>query len=342
MTIYSQYGARKVYVAFGFLTILYCTFGYADNDFFHYEALYEYIRSTNEARHMEPIYIWLVLNLPGGYLLWRLVIWGIATILAILTFRRLNLEPKVTCCIFVLFYLIVLSIMRGNLGISILFWGFSFWVRPIPKHRMFSLILGTMLIAISYFFHSSMFVSILALLVTPFKLRKWYVIVSLLLFPILVTYVAELIQLIIMSAENDQSFFDANSMTKAASYAGRESAQSNINGTIVRIIQYIPIVGSLIWVTKRIVFQKYEVPSYIYVFFVYWYAVTYVSFLFFFQETSNWLFIRFLMMSYLPMVIVLSWFYSHNMPTRWMKFFLYIALLYCMYRLSYSFYNRLF
>ena len=338
---YRHYNENEVYKWLFLITILYCTFGYADNDFYHYKALYDYILLTGEGVHMEDFYVWLVLNLPGGYLFWRFAIWGCATLITILTFKRLNLEPKVTSCIFVLFYLVTLSIMRGNLGIAILFFGFSFWLKPIPKHLILSYLLGGFLIAVSIFFHRSMFVSILALLVTPFKLKKWQVIVSLLLFPILVVYVTDFLQLLIASQGISEDGMMGDSLSKASSYADREFSQANINGFIVRIVQYTPIVGSLIYVTWKVVFREIILPRCIYPFFIYWYAVTYVAFLFFFQETSIWIFIRFMMMGYLPMVIVLSWYYANKKPTRWMKFFLLMALIYCIYRLSYSFYNRI-
>ena len=48
------------YAVYGVLLILFCTFGYADNDFYHYEGLFKRICSTGLNVHLEPVYYLLV------------------------------------------------------------------------------------------------------------------------------------------------------------------------------------------------------------------------------------------------------------------------------------------
>ena len=50
------------YAVYGVLLILFCTFGYADNDFYHYEGLFKRICSTGLNVHLEPVYYWLIRN----------------------------------------------------------------------------------------------------------------------------------------------------------------------------------------------------------------------------------------------------------------------------------------
>lgn len=327
----------QLYVYFGLLVILYCTFGYADNDFYHYRPLYEDGLYSNAIHIMEDVYYWFIKVLPPNYYVWRCVVWGIATILMIATIKRLQIECRTSICVMALFYVMTLSIMRGNLGISILFYGFSFWVRP-TRRVLVSYLFGLLLICASWFFHRSMFVSILPLLLTGFTIKRKVVWLSLMAFPFLVSYVTELLVWIIAG---NADMLEEDVTSKMMGYAGAESAKLNMYGMMFRTLQYIPIVGSLIYITRKVVFQEYRLPKHIYPFFVYWYVMTYISFLFFFQETSNWLFIRFMMMSYLPMVIVLSYYYSQNRTNKWMRLFLLLQLIYCVYRLTYVFYHRL-
>lgn len=332
------YEIRPIYYRWALLIIAYCTFGFSDRDFFHYQALYEEI-VKHGPEHMEPVYIWLIDVLPKNYYVWRFTVWGAATLSTLWTFRRLRLETKTLVCIFTLYFLVVLSIMRGNLGLGLCFLGFTFIVKPIKYQKLWSYILGMGLIISSYFFHKSMFVTLMALAVTPFRLKKWQVIILLLLFPLLVMYVADWLQLFIASAGDEGGELD--SLAIGARYAEAEASETNIFGMLSKFLQYTPIVGSLSLVTYHVTFRRERLPKYIYVFYIYWFAVTYVSFLFFFQNTSNWLFIRFMFMSYIPMIIVLTWFYSNRKATGLMKFFLVMILLYNIYKLCYEFYWRI-
>lgn len=324
------------YIYAGVLIILYCTFGYADNDFYHYKDLYQSIGQE----HMEPIYWWIKNHIThNSYLSWRFIVWGLATILMLWTVKRLDLDIRTSICFISIFYLMTLSIMRGNLGLSIMFLGYSYLVKPTHA-RTVSYIWGTVLIAISYFFHSSMILSIAMLAVTPLKLNKKTVIISLVLFPVFVGIVTNFLTEVIsggLAFNNDMM----NTGETLQSYAERDMSVSNINGKIAKSITYLPIFVSMIYITYKVVFQKIQLPKHIHCFFVYWYAMTYFASLFYFQETSQWLYIRFMMMAYFPMTVVLTHYYSTCKTTRMMKLIMLLALLACAYKLSYVIYSRL-
>lgn len=327
------------YILIGSLMILYCTFGYADNDFYHYEWLFRQIDSVGLNKHFEPIYFWVKTYIANGYLAWRFVVWGSATTIILATIRRLELDIKVANCFLALMYVITLSVMRGNLGIAIMFFGFSFIVKP-TIHKSSSYLFGVVLIGVSYFFHRSMLAAMAMLLITPLRLRKSFIIASLIIFPFLVQVVNELLMYII--AGNLQTFGEEMQIgSKMTSYAKADMSVTNFNGMIARFIYYIPIVTALAYMTKKVVFENIELPRYIYVFYVYWYVMVYVAFLFYFQEASVWLFTRFMMMAYLPMVIVLSYNYLNEEQTMTKRLIMVLALLACMFKLSYTFYTRL-
>lgn len=327
------------YIVMGSLMILYCTFGYADNDFYHYEWLFRQIDSIGLNKHFEPIYFWIKTHIANGYLTWRFVVWGCASTFILATIKRLELDIRVAICFLALMYVITLSVMRGNLGIAIMFYGFSYIVKP-TSYKIGSYIFGAILVAVSYFFHRSMLAAMAMLLITPFRLRKSYIIASLIMFPFLVAVVNDL--LIYIIAGNFKDFGEEMQIgAKMTSYAKADMSVTNFNGMIARFIYYIPIITALAYMTKKIVFENIELPRHIYVFYVYWYVMVYVAFLFYFQDTSVWLFTRFMMMAYLPMVIVLSHYYSNEEQTTTTRLIMILALLACVFRLSYTFYTRL-
>lgn len=119
------------YAVYGVLLILFCTFGYADNDFYHYEGLFKRICSTGLNVHLEPIYYWLIRNVTSNYLVWRFIVWSGTVILSLWTIKRLKLDVRIGLLIFVLFYINIISVMRGNLGIAILFLAFHSLSGPL-------------------------------------------------------------------------------------------------------------------------------------------------------------------------------------------------------------------
>lgn len=334
-----KYNESLNYSFIGLLLILYCTFGYVDNDFYHYERLFESASLSGINIHFEPIYFWIIENITSDYLTWRLLVWGSAVVILLWTFRRLKLDIRTSICFLTIYYVLTLSVMRGNLGISILFWGFTFIIKPL-RNRFFSYCLGLSLIASSFYFHRSMFVAICFILVTPFKLNKRIVILSLIFFPVLVYVTNNLLAYINTGIYTDLGA-EMQIGAKMTGYIGGESSTANINGIIAKIVTYLPIVVALVYITRKVTFQDVVLPRLIYVFYTYWYMVTYTAFLFLFQEASNWIFIRFLMFAYFPMVVVLSYYYYHNKRTIFMKTIMLLALLACFYRLSYAFYWRL-
>ncbi len=322
------------------LITLYSVFGYCDNDFYYYWRLYIDIKRTGFDEHMEPIYIWMIHNLSWEYFSWRLEVWGGAAILMLLTVRRLEINIRYATCFIALFYLIAsFSYLRGSLGISIMFLGYSYITKPL-KNKQFSFLLGVAIIAASYFFHRSMLVSIAMLAITLFKLRKSFVYISVALFPILTVAVERLIAYIVV-ADLDSFGEDMQIGSRMQGYAAGEAADYNTNGLIQNTIKLAPIVLSLIYIVRKVVFKNYKLPTHIYTLFIYWYWMTYVAFLFFSQETSKWLFERFMCMSYFPMAIVLAYYYSHNKQTHYSRILMLLALFFCVFRLSYVLYSRM-
>lgn len=340
---YRRVESDKADYFFAFLLLtLYTTFGYADNDFYHYKELYKEISFSGINRHIEPVYFWIKDNISdNSYLLWRLVIWGSATILMLWTIKRLKLKIQVATTIIVCFYLVTgyFSVLRESLGVSIMFFGYSFFVKPV-RPKIVSYVLAIALIGVSVFFHGNMILSIAMLAVTLFRMRKWMVAISILVFPVLVKVVESVISYAAIGNFGDVGE-DMQIGSKFSRYAAGSQFEYNANGYVSQVIYLLPLVVALCYMVKKITFDKEQLPRWVQSFYMYWYAMTYVALLFLFQETSGWFFSRFLFKACFPMVVVLTYYLSTHKPTRTTRLILTLALFACFFRLIYTFYSRL-
>lgn len=334
-------GKRKQfgYLFFFVFVVIFSVFGYADWDFYGYQQIFNNIKKTGDDIYLEPIYIWIIKNISSNYYWWRLIVWGSATLFTLLCIRRLKLDVKVSLCIFSLFYLVsAFFYLRVSLGLSIMFLGLSYIIKPSHSRRM-AILWGIVLILLSYFFHRSMFVAILFLFIAFIKLSRKQVVISLIAFPFLVIVVNNLLEYIV---GGNLSSFGTNMQIgeKMTGYASAEMKNFNINGIIMQLVYYIPVVLALFYVVREVTFKCVSLPNYIHTFYSYWYCMTYLAFLFYFQDTSYWLFMRFMAMAYFPMVIVLTYFYmkTYNRPPL-MKIILLLGLLSSSFRLLYTYYS---
>ena len=119
---------------------------------------------------------------------------------------------------------------------------------------------------------------------------------------------------------------------KATHYAASDGfGKRTIIGLVRELINNIAIIFSLLYMAKRFVYDKIQSPKIIRYFFQIWFAAAYIAYLFAFQETSNWIFIRINTMGFFPMAIVLGWYfgvYKRDKPQRIILSFCTISFLY--------------
>lgn len=345
MYIKRRYTPVVDYIFVFVLISLYSTYAFTEPDFYHYEGIFKYMDLTGTVRHIEPIYAWIKNNIANDYILWRFAVWGTATVLMLQTIRRLELKIETAICFLAMFYLIAFTVSRVSIGISLMFLGYSLIVKPsqwmsgLFMSKMPSYIIGLLMIIGSFFFHRTMFIAILFLLTTFLKFKKSAITVSLILFPFLVTLTTYLVDYIMVAGLSGVGA-DMQIGGKVQGYVGGEKRVANIFGQLQKVVQYTPIVMSIYYITRKVVYEKVKLPSHIYPFFVYWYITSYVAFLFSFQEVSNWIFARVLSMAYFPMIVVLTYFYSNNKQSRFGRAILLFGLLWCAYTFSYCVYSR--
>lgn len=319
------------------LIVLYAVFAYAEADTYYYMDLYEENLKSIGPIHVEPVHQWVMKNLSFDYFSWRFITWGTAVLLMVLTIKRLHLDFKISMFAVALFYLLEISRSREVLGISMFFFAASLFFYPSRK-RFWSFLLATFLVVASFYFHRGMFAAIALIVFMPLKLKKWYVYILLAAFPFLVVAVGHVVDYIQMG--NLLLQYDSLGIAdKAETYANQAASEANFFGQVSNFLQYSPIIFGLCAATKKIVFGHFPVPKYIYTFYMYWFFATYISFLFYFQDSSSFLFSRFLAFGYFPMAVVLSYIYCRCGIRRIDKWTIGLAMFWGQFYFLYHYYQ---
>ena len=241
---------------------------------------------------------------------------------------------------FPLFVLCYLSrfISREQLGIAIMFFGSTYLVRPF-KIKSLSYVLGILLIMGSYYFHSSMIVSIAMLIPAIIRVNaKRAVLVLALFIPLISLFTFVLGDDSLMSVFEDSS---TNMMDRISIYTEQVTDKMNINGLIRQLIFWSPMVLMLWDIIVRSSHKNSVValPAYISYYLSYWLYLFVISFVFYWVSTSSFISVRFLDKTLFPMVIVLSYWYEIQRPNKTMKISLLLFLLYLAFSYSLTIYK---
>lgn len=325
------------YFLFFAIVSLFSTFGFITGDYFHYEGLYEELSISSFNHHLEEFYWWLLKGLPNSYNLWRFAIWAPATLIMVLTFKRLKLDPKLSCLLFTLILMTYFCTLRNSLGYVALYYGASFLLFP-NQRKVQSYIIGVAIVVCSYFLHKSMFVYIsvfvFAMLV-PFN--KWTYIASILLFPVLYKS-ASLIAMWFLG----NTIADETSTASGEQYLESDFYQiANLGGLLQMSLHRLPILIMLFIAIYKIYFKKQSLNYGWKVYLNYTFMLMYVSFLFYGQQVSAFLSPRFWDASTYTATIFLAYYLSQIKRTRLIRACLYVLILGNLYDFAYIAYKKI-
>lgn len=280
----------------------------------------------------EPIYNWLATISRGHYFLWRTLIWTPACLLLYFSAKRLNMLNRNLMVAMILF-LVFLYSTRNLLGIAMLLLGLVMFMDDNSHSKLF----GLLLVAISYFFHKTMYITIIFAIMGLFHQSKKSIILLLLFFPFFSIATTYLINNII-SGEWVISLGElGDEGNRVVNYASTERGEWTIFGILQKIITYVPQYLALIYVTKRIVFDKIlegEKQQRVWTFLMQFsFVCIYVASTFYFTETSFWIFERFKYMGMIPLTFVLAKVWSLEPKTNgWVKSLILLQILSLSYR----------
>lgn len=300
---------RKGSKLFFCLLIINSVFAFWEYDTYHYWNGFiianQYKNFSIES--YEAIYNWLATISENNFFIWRALIWIPACLFMYYTAKRLDLLNR-NFLVAMLLFGSFLSYTRGMLGHAMLVFGSVLLVDK--KSTTFTQIIGVFIVALSYYFHKSMYVNIIFAILAFIPFGKKSINISLILFPFL-TIVATYIVDNIASGVLDLSLADGVGGVgdRTIGYVSKEKTFRNANGILAIIIQFIPQYIALFYLYRKVmienIFGKEKRNVYRYLFKL-TYVAFYIASLFFFVNTSNWIYERFKYMGFFPMVFALG------------------------------------
>lgn len=326
----------KIYL---FLIFLVCVISYT-GDFYHYFLMFgRTVGGKAYLGHLEEIYQFIVDFSEGEYYLWRAIIWGCAILALSITFRTIKINPFVVWFVFISYGLIFFQNGRVSLAMSILFLGIALTSKKniiIPLR-----ILGILLIVASMFFHKSMGFGLIiyVLSLICFKLKKYNIILCILLIPILV-YLLRLIlgDVIAMQVSGDSSM----SLKAAQSYLNNDEFENHGIGRFIQLgTLWINFILWFLIIYKSIKEKIYfKWPFEIRIFINFTFFALFISTLFFFDLgfPTKILQLRFAEFSYIPAAIFITSCRMSNFAYKLSISSLAVGFLQCFYNFSYALY----
>lgn len=296
--------------------------------------------SNYEIWGYEEIYNWLASISDNNYFIWRAYIWIPACMFMYLTAKRLDLLNRNFLVAMILFGSF-LSYTRGMLGHAMLVYGAVLFMDK--KSDTFTKVIGLAIVCVSYYFHKSMFVNIIFAILALFPFSKKTIIVSFIVFPFLTILATNLINGI-ASEELELALGEGVGGVgdRTYEYASAEKMESNIYGIIGKIISLVPQYLVLFYLFHKVAIQKvFNKKENVYKYlFRLTYVAFYISSLFYFVETSNWIYERFKYMGFFPLVFVIGSVWNREKKlSKTAKTIILLQAFAILFRLSYTFYS---
>lgn len=175
---------NRFFVLFALGVIFYMIAG----DFWHYQELviWKHFLDAPQWNHIEETYTPIIAFVDRNYLLFRMIVWGGASLLTYICLRLFCKQPY--HALFILFSCNLSGFAYGRvtLALSIYFLGIAILLTDKIRMRLIKYAVGIILIGCSYFFHHSvlMLIAITPILFVP--LNKFTIFLTLACIPILV------------------------------------------------------------------------------------------------------------------------------------------------------------
>lgn len=313
---------RKGITAFFLLLIINSVFAFWSEDTYH-----SWLKFAEANRYLyfelggyEEVYNWLATTVGNNYFLWRACIWMPACLFMYWTAKRLDLLNR-NFLVAMLLFGSFLAYTRGMLGHTMFVLGAVLFLDKKSGNLM--KILGVALVCVSYFFHKSMYVNIIFAVLALFPFGKKTVTISLIAFPFLTTVVAYLVDWISSGQIEITLGAGVGGVgDRTMLYISGVHREFNLMGIFGKVLENIPQYLTIFYLYNRVIVVKIfgggtNVYKYL---FKLAYVAFYIASLFFFVETSSWIYERFKYMGFFPMVFVLGAVWSREKRLgKWAK-----------------------
>lgn len=319
-TIRRPYGQSHGTGWFYLLVAVFAVTSFFNGDFFGYQALVSSYYHGIEGFHLEKIYEYIIELTGQNYLLFRVVVWGGATILFYYITKIYKVNALQALFVMFLLYTIQYTYARATLAMAVYFLGFSIFSKYQAKHNAIGIILGIIIIVASLLFHNSMAVMIILTIFyfIPINKRTLYPIIIVLAFfsifmdQFISTFIDNLLGL-------GSSSLDARLEEILEGGMGeRDRGYRTIFGGILLIWQYVPfylpfLIISKIMIDKESIIKSQLMTS---LFRITFSVVLLSTGLLLFSSGSLTFFYRYLYMSFIPLSILTVFLFGEGFMSK--------------------------
>lgn len=295
----------------GFFIVTHCSNG----DFFHLqESVYYYWKVRGNTWNItdEEFYSKLALFVEGNYFLFRIIVWGGAFVAFCWTAKRMEISVYYAAILLIATHSLIFGYARASLAMAVYFLGLSFLSKP-SKSKLLSYCIGFFLIFLSLKFHNSAIIMIAMTLMLFVPMRKWNIILVLVLIPLIAVVFKDYFALIAFSDSTDEAI-----AKKIQNYSERE-LQHGISGIINMILEYTSFYLPFILTSIALFFKEgyKKCPVEILRFYKVAFGLVFVSIVFAFLGSSYITFVyRILFMSMIPVTLIVTKLYQIQLLSR--------------------------
>lgn len=326
------------------LILIFCVFAFWSQDYYHYiESLsvidYRFPKSE-QANHLEQLYIWIAYFVNGHYTLFRLCVWGLAYILFVKTLKNFEVYNSQSIALFIVYFLLMFSYARVSLGMASLFYGISLLLKT-DKSRIINICLGLAMLYLAYNAHKSMF---LVIAISPLILLRYnkYTVPIIALCAMLTAWLYSdmlISEILISDTVNDE--YGELIQESANYYIAAETIQLGVVGLFERLLQVFTLIVPIVYCFTNTKANNYISSNFKLRCLVnYSLLISLISIaLGIIISFESPLFYRFVYMTYIPNIIILSTlFKNHIIPLGKYNKLFFIISLFPIVRLTYTLY----
>lgn len=310
-----------------FLIIIFSVTAMCFGDFWGYMADVEMYYPGIPRFHLEKVYEYIIICINKNYFLFRTIVWGGAAIFYYMAAKKYRVNTLLSLFIMFAMYTMIFCYARATLAMAIYFLGFAMFCKGKEHHKKSDVILGVIVMLVSYIFHTS--ASILIMLTAAYYIR------------ITKENYKPMLILIILVGLSIDVLFDSflNSMQGSDNRIGEKSEyilefgsdeQEKINATLfgylALIWEYVPFYLTFYVVSKIFLYGKRAIPSntMVALFRVTFFIVVLATSFLMFSSKSLTFFYRILYMSFMPLSILTVYLFTNSyMPYKKYKLILY-------------------
>ena len=326
-----------------FIILLFCLFAFWGTDWFHIAVDYQWLRQGMKS-HLESLYIYLIENICPDYIMFRLIVWGVALFLYNKTIQLLNIKKDLAWACFVVIGLLWFSYARVSLAMAMMF--FSFALYNSRNSLFWSKFLALLFLVGSYFCHKSALFGIVFIIVSSYapKLNLKLLYLVLLCIPI-VYFGLGYFMVGFMDMNNESDGAMGQSLVSVQGYMSRDAQAQGLGLLMQQFLERLVYILTAYIGIKAVVNKNIRstIPNNITRLINLLFYLVVMSFIFQFDLGFNTSIMadRFFKFAFIPTSLVLAYFISNRLYTRMTSVVIVIGIFSTFYELLYSFYTSI-